>query len=198
VSPGDPAEGRSEDGRGSRRGSSEDEDARGLVYVGKIVRARGVAGELEVEPSGTTVEGLDEGATLFLERKRGGGREPFRLEGLRRLGARLGLKLRGVDTPESARTLVGSSMMIESDALPELPEGQYYHYQIVGMTVVDAGGAVLGVVDEVMETGGADVYVVRGGERELLLPATDQVVLRVDLDAGRMTVSVPPGLLEIE
>jgi 16S rRNA processing protein RimM len=198
VSPGDPAKGRSKGGRGSEGGAPDDDAAPSLVYVGKVVRARGVAGELEVEPSGRTVEGLNEGAGLFLEKRGASGPEPHRLASLRRLGARLGLKLRGVDTPESARTFAGASMFIESEALPELPEGQYYHYEIVGMTVVDADGAALGEVAEVMETGGADVYVVRDGERELLLPATDQVVVKVDLDAGRMTVKVPPGLVEIE
>jgi 16S rRNA processing protein RimM len=187
VSHGDPAKGRS-DGR----------PAPGLVYVGRVIRARGVAGELEVEPSGATVEGLEEGARLFLEKKSGAKPELLRLEGVRRLGSRLGLKLQGVDAPESAKPLAGASIMMESEALPELPDGQYYYYEIVGMTVVDEGGAVLGEVAEVMETGGADVYVVRDGERELLLPATDQVVARIDLRTGRMTVNVPPGLVEIE
>lgn len=196
MSSGDPAGGRSGDGSGSEHGSDDEKSARGLVYVGRVVRARGVAGEIEVEPSGATVEGLDEGARLFLEKEEGGRPRLFRLGALRKLGARLGLKLHGVDTRESARSLAGASIMIEPEALAELPEGQYYHYEIIGMKVVDAGGAELGRVAEVIETGGADVYVVRDGERQLLLPATDEVVVGIDLEAARMTVNVPPGLME--
>jgi 16S rRNA processing protein RimM len=196
VSLGDEAGGPSECGRDRGDGSGDAGAAQDLVHVGVVVRARGVAGELEVEPSGATVEGLGEGARLFLKKGESAPPELFLLGALRKLGARLGLKLQGVDTPERARTLSGASIMIESEALPRLPEGQYYHYEIIGMTVVDAEGVELGAIVEVLETGGADVYVVRDGERELLLPATDQVVLRVDLDAGRMTVSMPPGLIE--
>jgi 16S rRNA processing protein RimM len=201
VSLGDEAGGFSEDERGRGDGAADegaaDEGASPeLVYVGVVVKARGVAGELEVEPAGETIEGLEDGARLFLKVKERSPAEPFILGASRRLGARLGLKLRGVDTPERARTLSGAAILVEVEDLPALAEGQYYHYQIVGMTVVDRDGTELGSIAEVLETGGTDVYVVRGGERELLLPATDEVILEIDLDAGRMTVSVPPGLIE--
>jgi 16S rRNA processing protein RimM len=167
-----------------------------LVCVGVIVRARGVSGELEVKPLGGNAERLETGVTVFLERKEGDVPRPFRVTGLRKLNDRLGLTLDGVTTPEAAKRLARESIMVDAAWLKDLPEGHYYHYQIVGLTVVDSGGETLGEIAEILSAGGNDVYVVRGEENELLLPATDEVVVEVDLSAGRMTVNVPPGLIE--
>lgn len=79
----------------------------------------------------------------------------------------------------------------ERDLAP-LPEGQYYRFQLIGLTVVDRSGNVLGTLDEVIETGANDVYRVRASDgREVLLPALADVVLSVDLDAARMLVDPP-------
>ncbi len=178
------------------RRSAYEQTGRELVYVGKIVRARGVGGELEMAPLGEAVLKLGEGTELLLERDEGEEPREFHVSGVRRLGSRVGLRLEGVDTPESARPLVGHSAMIEAAALPELPDGRYYHYQIVGLEVVDEDGESLGEIVQVIETGGNDVYVVGEGRGEILLPATDKVIVEIDLAAGRMVVAVPPGLIE--
>jgi len=81
--------------------------------------------------------------------------------------------------------------VLESD-LPPLPEGEYYRHQLIGLTVVDTEGRVLGTLEQVLETGANDVYLVRtpdGGE--LLLPATEDVVPTVDIPAKRVVVSPP-------
>ena len=167
-----------------------------LVCVGVIVRARGVSGELEVKPLGGNAERLTTGQTVFLEKSEGDRSRPFRVTGLRKLNDRLGLTLDGVTTLEAAKRLARESIMVDAAWLPDLPEGHYYHYQIVGLTVVDNDGETLGRIAEVLDTGGNDVYVVRREEDEILLPATDKVVVEIDLSAGRMTVNVPPGLIE--
>jgi len=167
-----------------------------LVCVGVIARARGVLGELEVKPLGESAERLETGATVFLEKKEGDRPRPFRVAGVRKLNNRLGLTLDGVTTPEAAKRLVRESIMVDAAWLPDLPEGHFYHYQIVGLTVLDNDGEVLGEVTEILSAGGNDVYVICKDENEILLPATDKVVVEVDLPAGRMTVNVPPGLIE--
>ena len=77
---------------------------------------------------------------------------------------------------------------------PALPEGTYYHYQLIGLEVRTAEGDDLGRVVEVLATGGTDVYVVHGPRGEALLPATSEVVAAIDLEAGRMTVTPLPGM----
>lgn len=177
-------------------GNSRGEVPAELVCVGVIVKIRGVRGEMEVEPLGGTLADLSGDPRLFLEGKEGDGPRTYFADGVRRLGTRIGLKLKGIDTPEGARAHIGDSVFIDSRLLPALPEGYYYHYQIVGLEVVDVDGQILGELVDVFETGGNDVYVVRGEEQEILLPAIDQVILEVDLEAGRMKVRVPPGLIE--
>jgi 16S rRNA processing protein RimM len=80
-----------------------------------------------------------------------------------------------------------------------LPEGEYYHHQVLGITVVDETDVVLGTLTEIIETGANDVYVVSDGgspAREILIPAIKQVLLDVDLDKKTMRVHLLPGLVE--
>jgi 16S rRNA processing protein RimM len=167
-----------------------------FVCVGQIVKVRGTGGELEVFLLGGTALRLEEPSEVFLEDSEGAAPKAFTVVGRKRVGKRLALELEGVDAPEIAEKLIGHSVMVNAWRLPPLPEGQYYHYQIVGLDVVDGDGASLGRLEEVLETGGNDVYVVRAGENEILVPATDDVVKQVDLDAGRIVVELPPGLVE--
>ena len=78
-----------------------------------------------------------------------------------------------------------------------LPDGSYYHFQIVGLTVFTVDGVPLGEVVDILETGSNDVYVIRDDEgKEHLLPALKDVVKDIDLEKGLMLVQPLPGLLE--
>jgi 16S rRNA processing protein RimM len=80
------------------------------------------------------------------------------------------------------------------DAVP-LEEGEYYHFQLEGMDVVTETGEWLGRVGEVLRGGAHDVYLVRGPRGEILLPAVEDVILELDLEARKMTVHLLPGLV---
>ncbi len=80
------------------------------------------------------------------------------------------------------------------DDLPELEEDAFYRFEILGLRVVDEDGTELGEVEEVIETGSNDVYVVRDAESELLIPAIDSVVKQVDTTEKRMIVTLLEGL----
>jgi 16S rRNA processing protein RimM len=88
-------------------------------------------------------------------------------------------------------------MYVSAADRPPLPEGEYYHHQLIGLRVMDDTGQFLGLISGILETGGAnDVYVVTSQEnRELLLPDIEDVVLSIDLKAGEMRVHLLPGLL---
>jgi 16S rRNA processing protein RimM len=105
------------------------------------------------------------------------------------------LRLSGIDDREAAAELGGRLLSIPESELEPLPEGQYYRFQLIGLSVVSRDGEELGRVTEVLSTGANDVYVVRGERGELLLPATDEVVREIDLETGRMLIDVLPGLL---
>ncbi len=113
----------------------------------------------------------------------------------------------GEATRISAVESGGKSLVLYLDALPgreaaegvsgryleavttDLPEGAYYWDQLVGLQVVDAGGAAVGELVEVFRAGGNEVYRIVGADGERLVPALRSVVLDVDLQAGRMTVA---------
>ncbi|MDD2338435.1 MAG: ribosome maturation factor RimM, partial [Geobacteraceae bacterium] len=80
---------------------------------------------------------------------------------------------------------------------PPLPEGEYSWCDLIGLVLQKEGGETLGELVDIFETGSNDVYVVTAGTREILIPATEEVVLNVDLDAGRMIVRPPDGLMDL-
>jgi 16S rRNA processing protein RimM len=81
--------------------------------------------------------------------------------------------------------------------LPKPDEGEYYWADLIGLRVSTEAGDDLGTLREIIETGSNDVYVVKGACREFLIPATDDVVRGIDLDAGTMTVSPLEGMLDL-
>jgi 16S rRNA processing protein RimM len=82
----------------------------------------------------------------------------------------------------------------EADAMP-LGEHENYAHDLIGLEVVTADGVTLGRMSEILFTPANDVYIVRGPRGEVLIPATRDVVLSVDLPSARMTVALPEGLL---
>ena len=106
------------------------------------------------------------------------------------------LRLSTVKNRDAARALFQTYLYVpEAEAAP-LPEGEYFVHQIIGLTVVTTEGETLGTVREVLQTGSNDVYLVRQGQREVLVPALKDVVHRIDLEAKTMEVTLPPGLLD--
>lgn len=105
------------------------------------------------------------------------------------------LRLDGIASVQAARRLSGRCVYADIDDVVGLDDGEYYHYQLVGLEVVTDEGEHLGEVREVLVTGSNDVYVVESPEgAEILLPAVQQVVKEIDLKGGRMLVHLISGL----
>jgi len=104
------------------------------------------------------------------------------------------VKFVGVDSPEEARKLQGESVWVPREEAVPLEEGSYYIPDLLGMEVVDEEGEVLGVLEDVWALPANDVYVVRRGGKEVLLPATEEVVREVDVKARRIVVRLLEGL----
>jgi 16S rRNA processing protein RimM len=94
----------------------------------------------------------------------------------------------------TAETLRGEYLSVGPDDVAQLDEGSYYHWQLIGLQVTTVGGVQLGIVDDVLEYPANDVYVVRDGERETLVPAVTAVVKRIDIDTRMMVVDLPPEI----
>ena len=102
------------------------------------------------------------------------------------------LKIDGVDSIDAAEAFRGKDIRIAEGDLAVLPEGSYYHHQLLGLDVVEASGRSLGKAEDILETGGgAQVLVVRGCGGEVLLPLAQEFIRRVDVEGGRIVVNRP-------
>ena len=167
-----------------------------LVPLGRVVGAHGLKGQVRVGSSRRTAAVEAETFTALGEILIGG--EPFQVLRAVRGRGHILLRLKGIDSRDQAEALVGREVEAEARRFPELPPGEYYWFQLLGLPVIDAqDGTVLGRLEEIWPTAAHDVYVVRRGEREVLLPAVEEVIEAVDLEAGCLRVRPPAGLLEL-
>ena len=104
------------------------------------------------------------------------------------------LKLQGIDSRQEAEGLRGKLLTVPQKEVPPLPEGSYYHYQLLGLQVHTKEGEYLGRITEILPTGSNDVYVVSHNGSEVLIPALDPVITEVNLEKGIVTVDLPEGL----
>ncbi len=156
-----------------------------FLVVGRLLRPHGVDGEIRMEVLTDFPERLRKGRRVYL----GAEHRPVKLAGVRGADHALLIRLEGIADRDQAELLRGKEVAIQTESLPSLPEGEYYHHQLIGLQVVDETGTDLGALDQILETGANDVYLVKTRDgAELLLPAIEEVVLNVDLENRRMTV----------
>lgn len=165
-----------------------------LMAIGKITKPHGVQGGLRVVPLFDLKELLVHFGRLWLVRAEQV--ESFAVESARQAGRFLILKLREVDDVQTAERYRGWEVAVPRDRLPPLPTGQYYSFQLVGLSVVTEGDEVVGTISEVVPMPAHDVYRVRSQKGEVLIPAVKQIVTEIDLDQGRVVIRSLEGLLE--
>ena len=161
------------------------------LAIGKIVRPWGVQGEVKVEVLTDWPERF--GLLKYVHLGEQG--KLYRLEWFRLHKGYALLKLAGCDDRNAAEALRGQLVQIPLEKGMPLDEGEYYVHQIEGLEVWTDEGESLGHVVEVLFTGSNEVYVVHGPRGEVLIPAIADVVLRVDLEEGRLIVHLMDGLL---
>jgi 16S rRNA processing protein RimM len=154
----------------------------GYLVLGHVAASHGVHGEVKVAWYPAKWEPFQAVATVWLGRA-SGPRQPLRVERARSQGRAVLLKLAGIETPEAAALLVGREVAIPREAAPPPPEGTFYHYDILGLAVME-GERRLGTVREILETPAHDVFIVDGAGGEWLLPATRAHIRRMDPAAG--------------
>lgn len=105
-------------------------------------------------------------------------------------------RLSGIRTKEEADALKGVQLFAPRDALPDLPDDEFYHTDLIGLQVLDTGGKVLGVVRAVHDHGAGDMLEIFGPglKTTALLPFTREAVPTVDLKAGRIIADPPEGV----
>ncbi|WP_020409023.1 ribosome maturation factor RimM [Hahella ganghwensis] len=167
------------------------------VVLGKIVGVFGIKGWVKVQSFSSPIENVFSYKSWTLEFPDSSRKQVSLQEG-KPQGKGLVASISGVADRDVARSLVGSTIKVPVEQLPELSQGDYYWYQLEGLKVTTTQGEKLGVLDHMMETGANDVMVVKPDQgsidgRERLIPyLPEQVVQSVALDEGLITVEWDP------
>lgn len=165
------------------------------MTVGLIERPFGVRGEVKVR-SLSDVPGRLEGLTRVSLLAKNGQTLETSVTHVRRAGTRFILGLTGVTTPEDAGVWRGSFIRTTRGSVPELPTGQYYECDLVGLAVQTDEGRLIGVLEEIWEPPGNSLFVVRQGTKEVLIPAAKELIVAVDVPGRTMTVRLIDGFGE--
>ena len=162
------------------------------LEAGKIVTTHGIRGEVKIMPYTDTPELLAEFDRLFI----GKNTDELIIERSRVFKNMVIAKIEGVDTPEAAEKLRNKLLYMHRDDL-ELDDDTYFIQDLIGIEVRDAdSGKVYGTISDVMQTGANDVYVIKGSDREYLVPAIADVVVSTDIDENIMTIRPLDGLFD--
>ncbi len=163
----------------------------GYVCVGAVTGSFGVRGEARVKSFCADPEDIGKYSPLQTE----DGRE-FPLKITRAVKGGFAANM-GLRTKEDADALRGTRLYAAREKLPALPDDEFYHSDLIGLEVVDTGGAVLGRVKAVLNHGAGDILEVMGqGKSPALLPFTKEIVPTVDLTAGRLVADPPEGVFD--
>ena len=159
------------------------------MVVGRVVAPSGLRGEVKVQPLTERAQRFSAGSVLHV------GGKPTRVRAARQSKRLFVMALEGVEDRTAAESLRGAILSVPRSEVPPLPEGSYYHFQIVGMRVYTESGEYLGDIGEILPTGGNDVYLVKSLDgKELLIPSVSDSVVQVIPNENKMIVCLPEGL----
>lgn len=161
----------------------------GFVAVGRVLSPWGLRGDLKIQALTPFSDRFQPGRSLYL------GGERHLIERARPQKSGLLLKLSGIDDRGSAQAWRDHYLEVPEADLQPLGEGQYYHFQLIGLAVRTTKGLPVGRVTRILSTPANDVIVVHGMLGELLLPAIDEVIKEVDLTNSVMVIEMVPGLV---
>ncbi|MDR2903531.1 MAG: ribosome maturation factor RimM [Clostridiales bacterium] len=161
--------------------------------VGKIVNTQGIKGEVRVFPMTddlTRFELLDEVYVSIRNEM-----QKRTIETVRYHKQFVLIKFKGIDSMTEAERYKNAMLKIPPEWALPLDEGEYYMRDLIGMAVSTVEGENLGILDDIIQTGANDVYIVKAdGKKDLLIPAIKQCVVAVNVPDRKMTVKLPEGL----
>ncbi len=166
------------------------------LEVGKIVNTHGLKGDVKVLAWTDSPDVFEQISSVFTTCH--GKEQMLTVQYVKYQKNNLIVKFKEINSIEEAETYKGQVLFASRDALPPLEDGKYYIADLIGLEVIDEDGTILGTVSDVFSTGSNDVYEVkREGQKPLLLPGIDEVILRTDLEEKRIYVHMMEGLYDL-
>jgi 16S rRNA processing protein RimM len=168
-----------------------------LVLIGEIAKPHGIRGEVKVYPYSEKPENFKHYKNVFLQEPAESGTKIYKVVKSRLQGKLVILQLESVVSREAAEALQGSKVWLEKTDFPKLDSGEYYWHQLEGLLVITESGQELGKVSKLFSTSAHDIMVVSGAGHEYMIPVEGSIITNIDDQGGKIIISPPPGLLEI-
>jgi len=166
-----------------------------ILFFGKVLRPHGLEGLLRVQSFSQSAASLLNAGKVFFKLASGENRHLSVISARPHKNVFL-VELAGLTDINQAESFRGAEIYISKDALVR-EEGEYFWFELLGLDVFSNDDVFLGVVSEIIPAGNNEIYVVKNGDREVFLPAAQEVVSHIDLENGKMIVSILEGLLDL-
>ena len=161
------------------------------ILIGKIVSAVGLKGEVRVYNYSDRPDIYEDTESIYVDDVL------MRVRSVRTQKNMVILGLEGIDDRNAAEKARGSELFVTEDDLPELPEGEYYIRDLIGMEAVLEDGSRLGEVTDVIQNTAQDIFEVKTDEgKQVLIPKVPEFVLGIDLPARKVTLHLIEGMLD--
>lgn len=171
-------------------------DQEELVPVGKIIGTHGIRGLLKVFSYSGNIQSLQSNTSVYLKGKDGTLSE-YDVKSVSAHAGGFIVGLNNFSNINQVLTLTGSELCLKRSQLPIPGDDEYYWCDLIGLVVYTDDGVELGPIDDIFETGSSDIYVVRGTEKEYLIPAIASVIAHVDIPGNKMIITPLEGLLDL-
>ena len=162
-----------------------------FITIGEILAPWGIKGKLKVRVVTDFPQRFAPPSKVYINR------QPITINSTEWHKGKAIIKLNTIDSIEDAQKLQGQPIEIHHSQVYSLPEGQYYHFQLIGLEVWTTQGELVGTVTEILTAASNDNYVVCGAKGEILIPAIEDVIKSIDLNKGCIVIEPIEGLLSL-
>ena len=166
-----------------------------MYLIGYILKPQGLKGELKVESVTPYLERFNRLDRVFLQLKEK--KQTYSIENVRILDRFVHLKFTEINSRDDAELLRTAEVLIEEKDLIQPSQDEYFIHDLIGCQVISENNDVIGVLSDVVQMSSNDVYVLKNGEGiEILIPATKEIVKRVNVGQKQIIIHVLEGLLD--
>ena len=165
------------------------------MKFGQIVNTFGIKGMVKVKPfTENTKKRFDNLKKVYIKNKNE--KKEKEIEEVKYHKEMVLIKFKGIENPEQANILRNSYLVIDRENEKPLEEGTYYIVDMIGLEVYTEEGKKIGILDDIFNSGSSDIYVVKDElGKQILLPAIEEVIKKIDMKERKMIVHLIPGLM---
>jgi 16S rRNA processing protein RimM len=167
-----------------------------LLLVGKVIRPHGLDGSLRIRSYAQSAESFLDAGNVFLKSDNDEMCE-YKVSSIKPHKSVFLIQLQGLQSLAEAERYRGADILIRKELLEQKGEEEYFWFELIGLEVFLNSGRYLGKLTDIIPTGSNDIYVVKKGGKEVLIPAIHQVVDKIDLENKKIIVSEMEGLLDL-